>query len=416
MSSNAEHAYRIGVVGPSDLVSLVKRVAALEFTDHRVVPLTYRNEAQAVEVISARPDVDALLFTGVIPYTLAHAAGVLTEPAAYIDYTGATLYGALVELMSAGHDPARISIDTLARPLVVESLSHVGIATAEIATAEYRRGTDVRRFAQFHRDHARTRPGAVAITCVRSVYDLIRDDVYTIRLAPAIASVRTALETVTMELAGRISSDAQVVLGMIELPEPDDRLAADIRALAGSLFPVGPASYVLVSTRGVLAQHTCDWTVMPLLEQLAQRHHWVRIGLGVGRSAADAEALARRAVERCRTAGPFTAIVSVGSGRDFVITETESDPTRAEEPVSLHVAAHRAGLSRATLVKLEAAVAAHPGGEVTAADIATALGIERRSARRTLKQLERSGLAQPVGTVGSGAGRPAVRYAVRLES
>ncbi len=146
-----------------------------------------------------------------------------------------------------------------------------------------------------------------------------------------------------MELAGRISSDAQVVLGMIELPEPDDRLAADIRALAGSLFPIGPASYVLVSTRGVLAQHTCDWTVMPLLEQLAQRHHWVRIGLGVGRSAADAEALARRAVERCRAAGPFTAIVSVGSGRDFVITETESDPGRAEEPVSLHVAAHRPG-------------------------------------------------------------------------
>ncbi|MFI2230122.1 helix-turn-helix domain-containing protein [Nocardia testacea] len=68
------------------------------------------------------------------------------------------------------------------------------------------------------------------------------------------------------------------------------------------------------------------------------------------------------------------------------------------------------------MVKLEAAVAAHPGGEVTAADIAAALGIEPRSARRTLKQLERSGLAQPVGAVGSGAGRPAVRYAVRLES
>jgi predicted ArsR family transcriptional regulator len=88
----------------------------------------------------------------------------------------------------------------------------------------------------------------------------------------------------------------------------------------------------------------------------------------------------------------------------------------AEEPVSPHVAAHRAGLSPATLVELAAAVAAHSGGEVTAADIAAALGIERPSASRTLKQLGRLGPAPPVGTVGSGAGRPAVRYAVRRES
>ncbi|WJJ14495.1 hypothetical protein P9990_25210 (plasmid) [Prescottella equi] len=412
MSSNAEAAYRIGVVGPSDLVSLVKRVAALEFTDHVVVPLTYRNEEQALDVIAAHPDIDALLFTGVIPYTLAQAAGILTKPAAYIDYTGATLYGALVELMSAGHDPAIASIDTLARPLVVESLTHVGIATDRVATMEYRNGIDAARLAAFHREHARQHPGSVAITCVRSVYELIREDMDAIRLAPAIASVRTALDSLTMELAGRISSDAQVVLGMIELPESDDRLADDARALASSVFPTGPADYVLVSTRGVLAQHTCDWTVMPLLEQLAERHTWVRIGLGVGRSAADAEALARRAVDRCRTAGPFAAVVSVGIGRDFVITDTDSG--RSEEPLDLHVAARRAGLSRATLIKLEAAVAAHPDGEVTAADVATALGIEPRSARRTLKQLERAGLARPVGTVGTGAGRPAVRYALQL--
>ncbi|MEV4125503.1 hypothetical protein [Nocardia sp. NPDC049707] len=416
MSSNAEHAYRIGVVGPSDLVSLVKRVAALEFTDHLVVPLTYRGEAQAVDVITAHPDVDALLFTGVIPYTLAQTAGALTKPATFIDYTGATLYGALVQLMSNGHDPSHISIDTLARPLVVESLAHVGIPTGDVATMEYHSGIDAQRLAAFHRQHTRNHPGSVAITCVRSVYELIREDMPTIRLAPAIASVRTALDTLTMELAGRISSDAQVVLGIVELPEPDDHLADDIRALAGSVFPTGSSSYVLVSTRGVLAQHTCDWTVMPLLEQLAERHVWVRIGLGVGRSAADAEVLARRAVERCRTAGPFTAVVSVGAGRDFVITDTEADPDRAEEPLSRHIAARRAGLSQATLRKLEAAVAAHPDNKVTAADVATALGIEPRSARRTLKQLERAGLARPVGTVGSGAGRPAVRYAVRLDT
>ncbi|WP_228002816.1 hypothetical protein [Nocardia australiensis] len=416
MSSNAEHTYRIGVVGPSDLVSLVKRVAAVTFADHLIVALAYRNEAQAVEVIAANPDVDALLFTGVIPYTLAQSAGVISKPAAYIDYTGATLYGALVELMSAGYDPAHISIDTLARSLVVESLTHVGIATGDIATMEYRNGIDAQRLAEFHREYARTHPGAVAITCVRSVYELIREDVDTIRLAPAIASVRTTLETVTMELAGRISSDAQVVLGMIELPEPDDALADDVRSIAGSVFPTGPSSYVLVSTRGVLAQHTCDWTVMPLLEQLSERHTQVRIGLGVGRSAADAEALARRAVDRCRTAGPFAAVVSVGQGRDFVITETAGGERGKDERVSLHVAARRAGLSHATLVRLEAAAAAHPDNEVTAAAIATSLGIEPRSARRTLKQLERAGLAQPVGTVASGAGRPAVRYSLRLET
>ncbi|WP_163570167.1 helix-turn-helix domain-containing protein [Fodinicola feengrottensis] len=58
----------------------------------------------------------------------------------------------------------------------------------------------------------------------------------------------------------------------------------------------------------------------------------------------------------------------------------------------------------------------HGDDGVTAGDIAEALDVEPRSARRTLKRLERAGVAQPVGRVLAGtSGRPPVIYRVRLK-
>ena len=410
----ASDAYRLGVVGPSDLVSLVKHVVDKEFPQLQVTPRVYTHEDETLEVIRTSGQVDAWLFTGVIPFVLAEHAGVLTKPAGYIPYTGATLYGALVEVMAAGHNPETLSIDTLDRGLVKEGFAHVGLSTKHVAMLEATEGVDSARMIDFHLEHARENPGAVAITCLRSVYDEIRGEVDAIRLAPAVASVRGSLEALSLELAGRISADAQVALGIVELPEPDADLAAEVAAIAGSVFAIDESTYLLVATRGVLLDYTNAWTAMPMLASLAARHAWVRIGLGIGRSAADAEQRARRAVTRCRTAGPYAAVFSDRT-EDYVVTETAANDA-AGAPLDPHIAAHRAGLSYSTIERLENVIAKIDGGTVTAAQLAAALDIEPRSARRTLKRLERAGVALPVGAASAGtAGRPSVQYSLRLD-
>jgi DNA-binding transcriptional ArsR family regulator len=407
----------VGVIGPSDLVSLVEQVAGRDFPHLEVRGSTYRNESEAVELVRDHSaDVDAWLFTGVIPYTLAAQAGVLDRPATYITYTGATLYRLMVGLLSSGRTIDAISIDTLDRDQVVEAFRDAALPVDGVRVMEYRAGHDAARFAEFHRATARTAAaGSVAITCVRSVYDEICGEMEAIRLAPAIASVRSALQTITLASIGRVSADAQVVLGFIDVSDPDPELADDITALAGSLFTLQEGRYLLVTTRGVLEETTNQFQHLPLLTQLSRRHLWAHVGLGVGRSAAEAEALARRALARSRASGPFSAVVSLGNGGDVMLAEADPDEVDPGEPVPLAVAARRSGLSRHTLDRLKGVLDRHGDEGITVGDVAEALDIEARSARRTLKRLERAGVAQPIGRVLAGTtGRPPTVYRVRL--
>ncbi|GAA1719686.1 hypothetical protein GCM10009765_80050 [Fodinicola feengrottensis] len=407
----------IAVIGPPDLVRLVAQVASRDFPHLRIRPMPYKNETEAVDLVRDRPaDIDAWLFTGTIPYTLAQQAGVLDRPATYITYSGATLYRVLVELLSSGRKVDRISIDTLDREQVVEAMRDAALPIDGVRVMEYRPGRDAAQFVQFHRKAARGAAHSVAITCVRSVYDELNGEVETVRLAPAIVSVRAALQTIALACLGRVTGDAQVVLGFVDVSDPDPELADDVTALAASLFTLYEGRYLLVTTRGILEETTSGFQQLPLLTSLSQRHMWAHVGLGVGRSAAEAEALARRALARCRTAGPFSAFVSLGNGGDLMLAGAGHSEATPDEPISVAVAARRSGLSRGNLDRLKAMLDQHGDDGVTAGDIAEALDVEPRSARRTLKRLERAGVAQPVGRVLAGtSGRPPVIYRVRLK-
>lgn len=413
----AEVQATIAVIGPPDLVPLVVQVANRDFGNLRIHPMPYRNETEAAELVRNRPpEVDAWLFTGTIPYTLAQQAGVLDRPATYITYSGATLYRVLVELLSSGRTVDRISIDTLDRDQVVEAMRDAALPIDGVRVMEFRPDRDAAQFADFHRKSARGATNSVAITCVRSVYDELAGEMEIHRLAPAIVSVRAALQTIALACLGRVTADAQVVLGFVDVSDPDPELAEDVTALAASLFTLHEGRYLLVTTRGILEETTNGLQHLPLLTSLSQRHMWAHVGLGVGRSAAEAEALARRALARCRATGPFSAFVSLGNGGDLMLAGADQPSAAPDEPIPVAVAARRSGLSRGNLDRLKAMLERHGDDGVTAGDIAEALDVEPRSARRTLKRLERAGVAQPVGRVLAGtSGRPPIVYRVRLK-
>lgn len=406
----------VGVVGPSDHVSLVGQVAAREYPLLSVRAFAYRNEAQALQLVRAgRAEVDAWLFTGIIPYTIVRDARVTDKPATYISYTGASLYRTLLGVLAHGRQPTRISIDTLERSQVLDAFRDAGLPVGDVRVMEYRSAGDATAFADFHRTAARTGAADVAVTCVRSVYDAVRSELEAIRLSPALASVRSALRAVAMVGAGTAGIDAQVVLGLIELSEPDPELSDEVGPLSGSVFTVQHGRYLLVTTRDALEQHTGAFQRLPLLSRLTQRHRFAHIGLGAGSSAAEAEALARHALSRCRTAGPFAATLALDAGSDIVFCEPGPTPT-PDGPVPLLVAARRSGLPQATLIQLRALMDRCGADGVTAGEVATALGVEARSARRTLKRLERAGVAECAGRMLAGTtGRPPTIYRLRIE-
>ncbi|TDE08567.1 hypothetical protein [Jiangella asiatica] len=405
----------IGVVGPHDLVDSVAAVCE-EQAGVRVHRFDYDHETQAPGLVTTHASgVDAWLFTGIVPYTIAHDA--LTRPASFVDYSGSTLLQALVRLLRDGADVTALSVDTLDTAQVDDTLAEAGVPTDGVRTLPYRPGATAADMAAFHRRHAARHPGAVAVTCLASVHDELAGELPVFRLAPSPQSVRAALRQLLLTASSQIQEDAQVALGLVELGPagaagPD--LAREVGMLGGSLSRYSDTMSLIVTTRGPLHDASHGFTALPLLHRLGQRHDIARIGFGLGHSGAEAERLARRALARARNHGDVAAVVSSRNDVDILLEVVAP----AQGPVSEQsraVVASRVGLSVATLDRLREITSANGDRPLTTRDIADGLGVQLRTARRMLQRLELAGCAERSGSLDSGTiGRPLTLYRVSL--
>lgn len=404
----------VGVIGPEDLVG--KAVAVGGGTGAaRLRAFPYRHEDETPDVVrDAGPRVDALLFTGVVPHTLAAGAGLLDRPAMYVPYSGATLLRALVELLRLGHDVSRLSIDTLGRAEVTETLLEAKLPTEHVRVLPHRPGLTSQDLVDFHLAAHDRHGTTIALTCLGSAHHRLEHRLPAVRLAPSRHSIRATLRALVLATTGAHSDDARIALGIVDLPAADEDLAADLAVLGGSLAGLPDGSRLAVTTRGALEEATDGFTRLPFLDGLAARHGSARVGFGLGRTAAEAEALARRAVNRARSVGPVAGVVCMKDDVDIVIAGG-ADGARPDGAEGTGLLARRAGLNPGTLERLRELVAAEEEPGITAHRVAEHLDVQQRTARRILKRLERAGVAVPVGSRQEGrTGRPPIVYRVRL--
>lgn len=406
---------RVGVIGPRDLVRRVRDVVT-EFPATTAVSFPYRRETAATEILEDdHPDVDAWLFTGVMPFELAADADLLDRPATFVEYSGATLLRAAVEMLEDGRDVSRMSIDILGEDQVRETLTEARLRTRNVHVLPYRPGLTSADVIRFHLDAHDRHGTTTAVTCLRSAYDSLRERVPTLRLAPSVHSVRVATRHLLLALESEQSGDAQVVLGLVELTgEPDALLGREARRLAGAVTHYAGRRHLLVTTRGPLEAATESFSEFPALARLAERYGTVRVGFGVGGTAAEAESLAKRALTRARADGGTAAVVSLRHDVDLIL-ERGQDAARPTRTAKLSVVAQRSGLSAATLTRLRTLVRDAGDGGITSKEVATHLGVQSRQARRVLTRLEHAGVATSAGTRPlPGSGRPLVVYEVNL--
>lgn len=402
---------KIGVVGPDDLVDDVAAICE-EQPGVTAQRFDYDHESRAPELVEAHgSEVDGWLFTGIVPYLLARDAGQLTRPAAFVDYSGDTLLSALVRLQHEGHDITRLSIDTLPAADVASAFADAGLPAGGVRTLPYRPSLSSSSLVAFHRRN----PSHLAITCLRSVYEELRQEATVLRLVPSTHSVRVALRQLLPAAEGQVTEDAQIVLGLVEVTD-DEGLLREAAALGGTVAAYRSGVHLLVTTRGPLHEVTGGFTGLPMLARLAAHQPVVHIGLGMGRSAAEAESLARRALARARRIGDVAAVLCLRADTDIVLESgTPQQTTQKKTAPNLAVLSRRVGLSVATLEKLYAAADAGDGEQLNTREIADRLGVQQRTARRMLNRLELAGLAERTGSQASGgSGRPLTLYRLTL--
>jgi hypothetical protein len=440
--SRAQGELTIGVVGPHELVERIMLsgtaasgrpagasgpLAAEAGPPRRLVAAAYRDEQEAADqVVRLGAAIDVCLFASRVPYEYARTAGVLSCPATFVPLGGSALYAALLKAgRDGGHDPARSSVDVLSRGDVEEAFTDLGLPTSGVHVREDSGSPAV--VASFHERLWRRKQTSVAFTCLQSVaVRLSAAGVPAFTLRPTGTDIRTALRTAALLGGYRRLEDAQLALAIVEVPALRDGgrrgsprqsreelrltvhrfLVQEAQRIHAAVSPASDHGFLIVATRGSLARATDGFRVPPFAERArSDLGVTLEVGIGMGRTAVEAEAHARASLGR---------VLGPGGLRGFPAGQAAQAPVHVPR---LAEAGARRSRSLETLSRLAEKLAATDANLAVDAETAgQLLAVTPRTARRLLHILVEEGLAWPLPpTRTPQPGRPRQFYRLVVE-
>jgi hypothetical protein len=422
-------ALTIGVVGPHDLVERIILSGAAAPTAHsaalgmtstsapssasggpgvarRLIGAAYRTEQEAADkVLRLGPGIDAWLFASQVPYSYARRAGVLRGPATCVPLSGSALYAALLRANRNGtYDLSKVSVDTISRAEVGDAFTDLGIGTSDVHVRE--EPANAATLTAFHERLWRRHLTTLAFTCLESVglrLATLEIPVFVVR--PTSSAIRSALRTATLLGAQRRLEEAQLAMAVVEVPtlrETSRRAAPrqsreelrltvhrlllqEAQRMQAVVSPAGEYSFLITATRSSLAGATEGFRVPPFTERArTELGVTVEVGVGLGRTAYDAEAHARAALARSHT-----------GARGFALDREGHAMAPGPREPALAPPGNTKGM--ATLSRLAEKLPPEEGARIVDAETAgRLLGVTSRTARRLLHTLVDEGLAWPL--------------------
>jgi hypothetical protein len=418
-------ALTIGVVGTHELVERIMLSGATPGTHgaapgtsvpssmssgpgvaRRLIGAAYRNEQEAADkVLRLGPGIDAWLFASQVPYSYARRAGVLRGPATCVPLNGSALYAALLRASRNGdYDLSRVSVDILSRGDVGDAFTDLGIATSDVHVRE--EPANVATLTAFHERLWRRRLTTLAFTCLESVgLRLSTLEIPALVVRPTASAIRSGLRTATLLGVQRRLEEAQLAIAVVEVPTLRETarrsaprqsreelrltvhrlLIQEAQRMQAAVCPAGEYSFLITATRGSLAGATEGFRVPPFTERArTELGIAVEVGVGLGRTAHDAEAHARAALAR-----------SHAGARGFALDREGHTLAPGPREPAIAPTANTKGM--ATLSRLVEKLPADEVARVIDAETAgRLLGVTSRTARRLLHTLVDEGLAWPL--------------------
>jgi hypothetical protein len=429
---------RIGIVGPTDVVHRMMDVGhAFVLGDGPAMSLTgasYQKLSQIPSRVRAIvDDTDVLLFAGPLPYDVAEQAGVLTRKAAFVELSGSSLYGAMLRAARLPElDLTRVSIDSLGVDAIAEAYDECGLDRAKVRSRAYDGPESVAGLADFHRKLFERGRSTGALTTIDAVArELTTANVPVVRVRATGSALRASLRTAAFLGAGSVLEDAQVVIGLVEIPDmgrhvgtrgsgpwASQELRLEIaRALRAeteraqiSVMPRDDHSLALVGTLGSVTEITAQFSAAPFVNEVRRATGVTPyVGFGMGITGAAAEANAELALSDARTSAAEHVYVRLRDGSTMVMAVSDDRLGGAPARVDLkHADTVQTLLSGLADTATDAQVDAQVIDAQLAAEF---LGTTARTARRVLQELAKEGLAWPLPSESSVTpGRPRQRY------
>jgi hypothetical protein len=373
----------------------------------RLIAAAYRREREAAEKVARLgAAIDVCLFASPVPYEYARRADVISVPSTYVRLDEGALYAALLRASREhGYDIERISVDVLDRAAIDEAYAELGLSSDGVRLRQD--PASPAALAAFHERLWRMGETSVALTCLDSVSRrLARAGVPVITIRPTDAAIRMAVWNAVLLGGHHRLEAAQLAVVVVEVPRLREGarralsrysrdelrltvhrfLTTEAQRIQAMVSQTDDHSFVLTATRGSLAALTSDFTELPFEERArAELGVTIEVGVGMGRTAHEAETFARTALARSRSAAP--AVTATREGQALVPPPRRASPalrnapSRGVETLS-RLAGRLEGSETALVVDAETA------GRL--------LGVTSRTARRLLRGLVDEGLAWPL--------------------
>ena len=315
-------------------------------------------------------------------------------------------------------------MDVLSRADVEDAFAELGVPSAGVHVRED--AANAATLAAFHERLWRRDEITVAFTCLQSVAQrLSAADVPVRILRPTSSAIRAALRTATLLAGNRRLEEAQLAVALVEVPTLRDTsrrssprhareelrltvhrfLVQEAQRMHASVSPVSDHCFLVTATRGSLAAATDGFRVPPFSERArTELGIAVEVGIGMGRTAQDAETHAQAALSRSHVAAGTRGFALDREGMALVPAPRHPAAPAAEAsrpaawrpcpgwPTSWPAATARSWSTRKPRAGCWASPPAPPGGYCTAWSRRGWPGRCRRAGRRS-----RAGRASSTG-------------------
>lgn len=423
---------KIGVIGPSITVNIIKNVAQRDLPDVQFVyhcSEFYEQAGEMAAAFQAQREVDAILFTGPTNFAYARKRVSPTIPWSYLPHSRTAALQALLEAMAVhGSDLKAISVDRYEPELMRQVLERAGIQGTQIlrAPCDFEEPGYEKKLQEFHRgcylrgevsacftsmEHIMEPLVAEGIPCVR-IYpaeEIVQEQVYHLQILDLSARENQGkLAVIAIRFDYTFDSEQDLFIREWEKMQYQNEFREQVYAAAqrmeAAVFGDGLDHFFILTTRSMLMNAFLKSKEHWKLLRFGQRSPEFRVWMGIGIGSAMLVAKSRATMALNHAVKEHSGTSFLAEGEDQSLTPLDTGAPPQEQAAEFF--ARKIQVSMDTLDKIRQCLRSH-GDTLTSDQLAQGMGITTRSVNRIISRLEEAGCVTVVGKHSTGKGRPA---------
>ncbi|SET51139.1 hypothetical protein SAMN05216389_11346 [Oceanobacillus limi] len=387
--------------------------------DIEIIPFTYRNAKEALNLIEKAFMCDTYLFLESLPYL--YAKPIIDKkrlPTVQVAFDELMLLTNLYHLNNTHNKPLnRLSMDALNKDLVDEVMSELELSNRDIYSYCYGQDkvVDIDNVVSFHKKLWDEGKIDYVLTSLDEVEQKLKlHDIPTNCMMIPQINMEKAIEKVKSITLFNKNKSAQIVAGYVKIKELDrlknEKDEAVIQQTQqnlhqillklgektlSSVFTNQENHFVIVGTRGILDHITNHFRDFPLLQEIeATLNTTVDIGFGLGLTASQAEDHAKLALDTCALSKKSSCYI-VNDRKETIGPlgiQKHFDTSKL-----YHALIHKARLNNELSYNFIDFIKIRNNEPFSSNDIASFYSVTKRSAERTVNKLLTGKVIKVVG-------------------